>query len=59
MSKMAELDMEINDMLDEGFRPVTIASMMGVPVTWVYDVVEMQQEKGNTEVFSPFETINS
>jgi hypothetical protein len=59
MSKMAELDMEIRNMLDDGYRPVTIASVLNVPVTFVYDVVEIQQEKGNTEVFSPFETINS
>ena len=59
MSKMAELDMEIRNMLDDGYRPVTIASVLNVPVTFVYDVVETQQEKDNTEVFSPFSTVNS
>jgi|LauGreDrversion4_2_1035121.scaffolds.fasta_scaffold171310_2 hypothetical protein len=60
MSKMADLDLDIQLMLEDGYRPVTIASMLGVPVTWVYDVAEkQQQEEGNTEVFSPFETINS
>lgn len=59
MSKIAELEMDILDMLEDGYRPVTIASMLGVPVTWVYDVVETQQEESNTEVFSPFLTINS
>ena len=60
MSKMSELDYDIQNMLEEGYRPVTIATMLGVPVTWVYDVAEIQQEeKGNTEVFSPFETVNS
>ena len=59
MSKMAELEMDILDMLDEGYRPASIASILNVPVTYVYDVVEIQQEKGNTEVFSPFETVNS
>jgi hypothetical protein len=59
MSKMAELDMEIRTMLDDGYRPVTIASVLNVPVTWVYEVADPETEKGNTEVFSPFETINS
>lgn len=56
---MAELDMEIRTMLDDGYRPVTIASVLNVPVTWVYEVADPETEKGNTEVFSPFETINS
>lgn len=60
MSKMSELDIDIQNMLEEGYRPVTIATMLGVPVTWVYDVAEIQQEeKGNTEVFNPYNTVNS
>ena len=60
MSKMAELDMEIVDMLDEGYRPITIAGVLGVPVTWIYEVAEKQHiEESNTEVFSPYGTINS
>ena len=59
MSKMAELDLEIQTMLEDGYRPVTIASVLNVPVTWVYDVVEMQQEESNTEVFNPYNTVNS
>ena len=59
MSKMAELAMDVQNMLDDGYRPVTIATMLNIPVTWVYDVAEMQQEKGNTEVFNPYNTVNS
>ncbi len=59
MSKMAELDMEIRTMLDDGYRPVTIASVLNVPVTWIYEVTDSDTEKSNTEVYSPFETINS
>jgi hypothetical protein len=59
MSKISELSIDIQEMLEEGYRPVTIATMLNVPVTWVYDVVEMQQEEGNTEVFNPYNTVNS
>ena len=64
MSKMAELDLEIRELLEEGVRPSVIASELKVPVTWVYPVMkelekEVLQEKGNTEVFSPFVTVNS
>lgn len=59
MSKMAELAMDVQNMLDDGYRPVTIATMLNIPVTWIYDVAEMQQEKGNTEVYNPYNTVNS
>jgi hypothetical protein len=58
MSKMADLEIEILDMIEEGYRPVTIASMLGVPLTWVYEASE-NAEESSTEVYSPFETINS
>ena len=58
MSRMADLEIDIMDMLNEGYRPATIASMLGVPITWVYEAAE-NAEESNTEVFSPFETINS
>lgn len=40
MSKMADLDLQIQDMLDEGLRPVTIAGLLQVPLEMVYDVIE-------------------
>ena len=64
MSKMAELDLEVRELLELGVRPSVIASELKVPVTLVYGsmkelMIETLAEKGNTEVFSPFETINS
>ena len=39
MSKMADLDMEIRQMLDEGLRPFSIASLLNIPLEMVYDVI--------------------
>lgn len=44
MSKMAELDMQIRDMLDEGLRPFTVASLLKIPLQMVYDVIEAETE---------------
>jgi|APCry1669188970_1035186.scaffolds.fasta_scaffold77807_3 hypothetical protein len=56
MSKMAELDMEIRDMLDEGFSPVSVSVRLNIPLTFVYDVLDSVQED---EDLSPFNTVNS
>ena len=40
MSKMADLDMEIRNLLDEGISPPNIANILGVQLTMVYDVLE-------------------
>lgn len=40
MSRMADLDLQIQDMLDEGLRPVTVAGLLQVPLEMVYDVIE-------------------
>ena len=39
MSKMAELDMQIRDMLDEGLLPTTVANLLKCPLQMVYDVI--------------------
>lgn len=44
MSRMADLDVEIRNMLDEGLRPFTIASLLKVPLQMVYDVIESETE---------------
>jgi len=64
MSKMADLDLEIRELLELGVQPSTISTELKVPVTWVYGsmkelVKETLAEKGNTEVYSPFQTVNS
>ena len=40
MSRMADLDLEIREMLDEGLRPTSIASILNIPLEMVYDVVD-------------------
>jgi hypothetical protein len=57
MSKMANLYMEIEEMLEKGTHPATISAVLDVPVIFIYDVVESIE--GQTEEFSPFKTINS
>ena len=57
MSKMSELTVEISDMLEAGYLPVTIARNLEIPVTWVYETADM--DKDITDELSPFETINS
>lgn len=52
MSRMSDLSLEIQDMLEEGYLPVTIARQLEVPITWVFEEVEQEE-------LSPFETINS
>jgi hypothetical protein len=53
MSKMSELAFEINDMLEAGYLPVTIARDLEIPVSWVYETAEDNEEH------SPFQTVNS
>jgi hypothetical protein len=56
MSVMSELHIDIVDMLEAGDRPIKIASLLNIPVSMVYDVLEELQA---TEEYSPFETVNS
>ena len=56
MSKMADLDLSIRDMLDEGYNPVSISVRLGIPLHFVYDVLEYEKDM---EELSPFNTVNS
>lgn len=56
MSVMSELHMEIVDMLEEGDRPIKIATLLNIPLSMVYDVLEQLEA---TEEYSPFSTVNS
>ena len=56
MSRMSELSIDIQAMLEDGHEPRAIARILEIPAEWVYE--EMLQES-NTELFSPFETCNS
>jgi hypothetical protein len=61
MSKMSDLSIEIDNMLEAGYLPVTIARQLEIPITWVYETVDSQLELGEdiTEELSPFRTVNS
>ena len=53
MSRMNDLSLEIHQMLDEGFRPTTIACLLTVPVDWVYNIADTEKES------DPWLTTNS
>lgn len=56
MSKLSEIHMEIVDMLEQGDRPIKIATLLNIPLNMVYDVLEQMEA---SEEYSPFETVNS
>jgi hypothetical protein len=58
MSNMSELSIDIQEMLENSIHPTRIARILGIPLGMVYDTLESMEES-NTEVFSPFDTINS
>lgn len=39
MSKMKNLYLQIQEMLDHDYRPVTIAAILEIPLGWVYEVL--------------------
>lgn len=59
MSKMAELCIDIELMLEQGYNPVRIAEYLEVPITWVYDTSGLMNVETSTEVFGPLVTLNS
>ena len=62
MSAIKELVVDIWDMLAEGETPQYISKVLNVPVTFVYEAMELDEDvdsKSNTEVYSPFMTVNS
>ena len=59
MSKISEIEIDILDMLDRGESPQYISRILEIPVSWVYETLSYSEDEGNTEVFSPFETVNS
>ena len=56
MSVMSQIHQEITEMLEAGDRPIKIAMMLDIPVSFVYEVLD---EENQTENYSPFETVNS
>lgn len=57
MSKVNELYLDIELMLEQGSHPATISAILDVPVSWVYEVIE-DSEKSEDD-FNPFITVNS
>ena len=58
MSRMSDLSIDIQAMLEDGHEPRAIARYLEIPVEWVYE--QLSQESDNhQELFSPFETCNS
>ena len=44
MSKMSDLNIEIQEMLSYGVHPIKISKVLGIPLGWVYDTLESMQE---------------
>ena len=57
MSRMSELDLDIQYLLEQGRTAMDIARELEIPVSWVYEKPETVEEP--QEVLSPFATINS
>jgi len=57
MSRMSELDLDIQHLLEKGRTAMDIARELEIPVSWVYEKRETVEEP--QEVLSPFATINS
>jgi hypothetical protein len=49
MSKLKQLIEEIRSLLEEGYRPVTIAGMLDVSVDMVYQVAELTEVDSYSE----------
>ena len=58
MSKMSELDYDIEQLYIEGYGPRSIAVQLECPIETVYEWIKENGCSG-TEDLSPFETINS
>jgi hypothetical protein len=57
MSKVNELYLDIELMLEQGSHPAIISAVLDVPVSWVYEVIEDSEK--TEEDFNPFITVNS
>ena len=50
---MAELAFEIEEMLVQGYKPVSIAAILNVPLKWVHDVEEDLMHLADPRTFGP------
>lgn len=56
MSAMSDLSLDIVEMLDQGMSPGAVSRALDIPVSWVYEALEMALEDDS---LSPFATVNS
>ncbi len=52
---MADLQIEILDMLSDGESPQYIARVLDIPINWVYEAMTMNEDID----YSPYCTVNS
>ncbi|NBV51318.1 hypothetical protein EBR78_08895 [bacterium] len=58
MSKMAELDIEIQEMLLEGNEPAVIAKVLNVPMEWVEATMASMEPEAGVESFDDFDVLD-
>ena len=50
---MAELAYEIEDLLRQGYKSITVAAMLNIPLQWVEDVEEDLMQLANPRFYGP------
>lgn len=53
MSKIGEVMMEIEDLLRQGYKPVTISGMLQVPIDWVYSMEDDLMQLADPRSYGP------
>lgn len=59
MSVMSELAYDIEQMYIEGYKPTTIAGLLGCPIDIVYDWIESNGLSAEETSYDPYDTVNS
>ncbi len=55
MSRMSDLQIEIQEYLERGYSPETVSSMLRVPQRWVKDTLEYMMESDEPDLAVPEE----
>ena len=53
MSRMAELALDIEEQLRQGYKPITIAAMLNIPLYMVEDVEKDLMQLADPRFFGP------
>lgn len=59
MSVMSELAYDIEQMYIEGYKPTTIAGLLGCELSLVYDWIETNGLSAEETSYDPYDTVNS